>query len=130
MVGVAALMVNVTAFEVPPPAGFVTVTAAVPAPAMSAAVMSAVSVVELTNTVVLGLPAQLTTAPETNDTPMQVSTNAAPPATRLDGEMLVSESGPGPLGVMVNVSESELTLSGVTTGTKTLPCAAMSAAVI
>src|SRR3990167_2920559 len=130
MVAAAEAIVKTSSFEVPPPAGFVTVTTAVPALAISAAVMSAVTVVESTKTVVLGAPAQLTTAPETNETPVQVKTNAGPPSSTLDGARLVRERGAGPPEVIVNVRESELTLSGFTTVTRTLPCVTMSAAVI
>ena len=49
MVGIGLLTMNVWALEVPPPgAGFKTVTEAVPAVAMSAAVINAVSWVALT----------------------------------------------------------------------------------
>jgi len=55
-------MVNVCPEEVPPPgAGFVTVTVAVPAEAISAAVIEAVNVVALTNVVVFAEPFQLIT---------------------------------------------------------------------
>jgi hypothetical protein len=76
--------------EVPPPgAGSVTVTLNEPAVAMSAAVMEAVTCVALTNVVVLDVPLNFTTAPETKFVPFTVSVNAAPPAVALDGERVV-----------------------------------------
>ncbi len=72
-----------------PPAGglFTTVTEAVPAVAMSAAVMEAVSFVLLKNVVVRADPFQSTTEPpETKFDPRTVSVKAAPPAVALLGE--------------------------------------------
>ena len=48
----AALTVNITRLEVPPPAGFCTLTKAVAGAAISVAGINAVSCVELTNAVV------------------------------------------------------------------------------
>ena len=57
-----ALIVNDRLPDVPPPgAGFVTVTVAVPAVAISAAVIAAVNCVALTNVVVLAAPLNFTT---------------------------------------------------------------------
>jgi hypothetical protein len=59
VVGTGLLMVNVTAFDVPPPgAGFTTVVAAVPALATKLAGTVAVSWVEETNVVVKAVPFQ------------------------------------------------------------------------
>ena len=86
-----ALMVNDTVPDVPPPgAGFVTVTLAVPAVAISAAVIAAVTCVALTNVVVLAAPLNFTTDVDTNPVPLTVSVNAAPPAVALVGEIDVS----------------------------------------
>src|SRR5882762_5707566 len=84
-------MSKFTGFEVPPPgAGLFTVTAAVPAEAMAAAGIAAVSCVEPTNVVVRAVPAKLTTEAETKFVPLTVSVKpAALPATVLVGEMVV-----------------------------------------
>jgi hypothetical protein len=97
----AALIVNDRLPDVPPPgAGFVTVTLAVPAVAMSAAVIAAVSCVALANVVVLAAPLNFTTEVDTNPIPFTVKVKAAPPAVALVGESEVSV-GAGLL--MVNV---------------------------
>ena len=89
-VGTVLLIVNDTAFDVPPGAGFVTVTVAVPAVAISAAVIAAVSWVAFTNVVVLAAPLNFTTDADTNPVPFTVNVNAAPPAVALVGEIEVS----------------------------------------
>ena len=95
------LIVNDRVPDVPPPgAGFVTVTLAVPAVAMSAAVIAAVNCVALTNVVVLAAPLNFTTEVDTNPVPFTVRVKAAPPAVALVGESEVSV-GAGLL--MVNV---------------------------
>jgi hypothetical protein len=82
--------VKLTLLEVPPPgAGFVTVTAGVPAVAMSDARMPAVSCVALTKVVVLAAPAKLTVEAFTKFVPFTVSVNAGPPAAALVGESVV-----------------------------------------
>ena len=87
----AALIVNDTEPDVPPPgAGFVTVTGAVPAVAISAAVIAAVNCVAFTNVVVLAAPLNFTTDVETNPVPFTVRVKAAPPAVALVGEREVS----------------------------------------
>jgi hypothetical protein len=89
-VGTGLLIVNGTAFEVPPGAGLVTITVAVPAVAISAAVIVAVNWVALMNVVVLVAPLNFTTEVETNPVPLTVSVKAAPPAVVLDGEREVA----------------------------------------
>jgi hypothetical protein len=82
----AGLMVNVTAFEVPPPAGFVTVTFTVPAVTMSAAGIVATIWTLLTEEgVIAGLDPKFTVAPVANPVPLIVNGKLAPPATALDG---------------------------------------------
>ena len=82
----AALIVKDRLPDVPPPgAGLVTVTVAVPAVAISAAVMAAVSCVALTNVVVLAAPLNFTTDVDTKPVPLTVSVKAAPPAVALVG---------------------------------------------
>ena len=78
----AAVTVNVTEFDVPPPgAGFVTVTAGVPADATSPARIAAVTCVELTNVVVLAAPPKFTTEVFRKFVPFTVNVNAPEPAT-------------------------------------------------
>ena len=104
VVGTGLLMVNVTAFDVPPPgAGFTTVTDAVPALAIRAAGTVAVSRVALTNVVVSAVPFQFTVEPETKLVPFTVNVNCAPPAVAEVGliEVIV---GTGLLMVMTSVA--------------------------
>ena len=76
-----ATIVNVCAFDVPPPgAGFTTVTGGVPAVATSAAGTIAVSCVEETNVVVREAPFQRTVEVEMNLVPLTVKVKPALPA--------------------------------------------------
>ena len=85
------LMVNDRVPDVPPPgAGLVTVTVAVPAVAISAAVIAAVNCVALTNVVVLVAPLNFTTDVDTKPVPLTVRVKAAPPAVALVGEREVA----------------------------------------
>ncbi len=71
---------KVRALEVPPPgAGLNTVTEAVPAVAMSAAVIDALNWVEETYVVVRFDPFQRTTELDLKPLPFTVNVNAAPP---------------------------------------------------
>src|SRR4030065_732600 len=84
-------VVKVTTFAVPPPgAVFTTVTLAVLATAMSAALMVAVSRVKETNVVVRVAPFQRTTDELTKPVPSTVSTKSPPPAGLESGLMLES----------------------------------------
>ena len=87
----AALIVKDRIADVPPPgAGFVTVTVAEPAVAISAAVIAAVNCVALTKVVVLAAPLNFTTDVDTKPVPFTVSVKAAPPAVALVGEREVA----------------------------------------
>jgi len=87
----AALIVNDRLPDVPPPgAGFVTVTVAIPAAAISAAVIAAVNCAALTNVVVLAAPLNFTIDVETKAVPLTVRVKAAPPAVALVGEREVA----------------------------------------
>ena len=101
--GTGLLTVNVLGADVPPPGpGFVTVTWIVPAVAMSAAEIAAVSWVLLENVVVRAAPFQFTTEVVTKPEPFTVSVKPGPPAVALLGEMEVTFG----LGLLiVNVSE-------------------------
>jgi hypothetical protein len=97
----AAFTVNVREFDAPPPGvPLNTLTDAVPADAMSAAGIDAVSCVAETNVVVRLAPFQRTTEPATKFEPFTVSVNAAPPAVVVDGERDVT-AGTGLLAVTV-----------------------------
>ena len=90
-VGAGLLTEKVSAADVPPPGvGVNTVTGTLPAVAMSATVIAAVSCVELTNVVVRALPFQRTVEPLTKLLPFIVSVNAGPPAVTLVGDSALS----------------------------------------
>ena len=76
-----------------------TVTAAVPAEAMSAAGTAAVSCPALTKVVVRALPFQVTDVAPVKPAPLTVKVNPGPPATALVGEILEIDKAV----VMVNV---------------------------
>ena len=99
-VGAGLLIVNDAALDVPPEEGLVTATVAVPAVAISAAVIAAVNCVVLMNVVVLAAPLNFTTDGDTNPVPFTVRVKAAPPAVALAGEREITV-GEGLL--MVNV---------------------------
>src|SRR5215813_8938171 len=123
----AAVIVNDRALDTDP-SGFATVTCAVPAAAMSAAAIVAVSCPALTNVVVRALPFHRTLAPLTKFEPVTVSVNPAPPACAELGDKVASV-GPG-AAVMVNDSALDTDPSGFATVTCAVPAAAMSAAAI
>jgi hypothetical protein len=106
VVGTGLLMVNVTAFDVPPPgAGFTTVTEAVPVFATRAAVTVAVSCVEETNVVARAVPFQLTVEQEleavpTKPVPFTVKVNPPLPAI-VDVGLIEVIAGTGSLTVNV-----------------------------
>src|SRR2546425_10206070 len=85
----AGLIVKVSELDAMP--GFVTLTKAEPAVAMSAAAMLAVSRVALTNVVGRGLPVHCTSAPDTKLLPSAVRVNAGPPAVGLPGGVARSD---------------------------------------
>src|SRR6266446_5377322 len=104
-------MVNDSPLLVPPPgAGFITVTVAVPAVAMSAAVMAACKLVLEAKVVVRALPFHCTVEEEMKPVPVTVSVNAAPPACALVG---FSDVAVGTGFPMVNVSALEVPPPGV-----------------
>jgi hypothetical protein len=129
IVGTGLFTVNAELPDVPPPgAGLVTVTLNVPAAAMSAAVMDAVTCVEFTNAVVLAPPLKFTTAPLTNPVPFTVSVNADPPAVALEGASDVMAGGGLVTAKFVDPEEPPPG-AGLVTTTGNVPTAAMSAAV-
>src|SRR4030095_15012844 len=123
---VPALIVKVSALEVPPP-GFTTLTCAVPAVAMSLAGIAAVSCVPFTNVVLRAAPFHCTTEPETKLLPLTVSVNAGPPAVALLGDRVV-RLGAGVPVLIVKVSALEVPPPGFATVTCAVPAVAMSLA--
>lgn len=92
--GNGLLTVKFDAFDVPPSgAGFVIVMAFVPAAAMLAAGIAAVSDVALMNVVGCATPSKFRTAPDTKFDPVTVSVNAALPATALAGANALTTGG-------------------------------------
>src|SRR5438445_507818 len=130
--GFGAVIVNVCGVDVPPPgAGVNTVTEAVPAVAMSAVVICAVSCVLLPNVVARWLPFHCTMDELMKFVPVSASVTAAPPAPTLLGDREVSV-GLGFGAVIVNVCGLDVPPAGVgvKTVTDAVPAVAMSAAVI
>ena len=127
------LMVNATAFELPPPGvPLNTVILAVPAVAISGAVTAAVNCVAFTKVVVSALPFQLTTDPLMKFVPVTVRVKAGLPAVVLIGEMAVTVgTGLLPTAVMVNVEVFDVPPpgAGVTTVTAAVPAVATRGAV-
>jgi antibiotic biosynthesis monooxygenase (ABM) superfamily enzyme len=124
-------MVNVCAFEVPPPGvGFTTVTCAVPLVATSAAGTTAVSCVEETKVVVRAEPFQFTFDVEMKFVPFTVRVNWALPAVV---ELGLIEVVVGAGLSIVNVCAFDVPpgpepLGGFTTVTCAVPLVATSAA--
>jgi hypothetical protein len=88
--GCGLFTVNVTALDVPPPgAGFVTVTAGVPAVATSPAKIAAVTCVALTNVVTRAVPPKFTTDVFRKLVPFTVNVNAPEPAITFVGASVV-----------------------------------------
>src|SRR5206468_2222014 len=128
--GFAAVMANVTEFDVPPPGdGLKTVTAALPGPAMSPAGIEAVSWLAPAKVVGRSAPFQRTTDVEMKLLPFTVSVKAAPPAVAEVGLMVVI-AGTGFAAVIANVTEFEIPPpgDGLKTVTAALPGPAMSPA--
>jgi hypothetical protein len=89
-VGLSAVIVNVCAFDVPPPGvGFVTVIDAVPGVARSEVKIEALNSVALTKVVVLADPLKLTAELATKFVPFTVIVNPVEPSITDVGEILV-----------------------------------------
>ena len=125
VVGTGLLIVNVCAFEVPPPGvGFATVMDAVPAVAISPAVIVAVSVVEETNIVALAEPLKLTVDDALKFVPLTVSVKLFPPAIVEVGEREVVV-GTGFFTISVCVPDVPPPGAGLTTVMESVPPTAM-----
>ena len=131
IVGAGLLIVKINAAVVPPPGpGVETETCAVPAAAMSAAVMAACKVVLDTKVVVRAVPFHCTTDEDRKLAPVTVSVNAAPP-TRVELGFKDPAVGTGLLVIVkVNVLVGPPPGAGVKTETCAVPGVAMSAAVM
>jgi len=128
--GGGTVIVKVKAPEMPPPgAGFDTVTIAVPAAAMSAAVMAACNSVLETKVVVRALPFHCTVEEETKFVPATINVNAAVPTSSELGfkEEIV---GTGLSIVKIAAAEVPPPGPGVTTVTIAVPPVTMSAVVM
>jgi hypothetical protein len=126
--GLDPVMLNMYALDVPPPGEELTaVTLAVPAEAMSAAVIAAVNCVLLTKVVVRLDPFHRIVELLRKLVPFTVSVNAAPPATMEVGLRLMIAGA-----MMVNVCVLDVPPpgEGLTTVTLAVPAEAISAAVI
>ena len=127
--GFGALEITNTKFEVVPPpgAGFVTVTLAFPAVAISVARMVAVNCVALTNVVALAFELKFTTEVGTKPAPFTVSVKEVPPAATVEGlkEAIV---GAGLLVVKVCALDVPPPGAGFFTVTFTVPAVVMSPA--
>src|SRR4029077_4942944 len=123
-----ALIVNVCAFDVPPPGvGFTTVTDAVPAVAMSEAGTVAVSCVEETNVVASEVAPQRTVEVETKFVPVTVKVNCGPPAVAQAG-LIAVVVGTGLLMVNLTACDVPPPGAGFTTVMDAVPELAMRAA--
>jgi hypothetical protein len=128
VVGTGLLIVKVRELDVPPPgAGLNTVTEAVPATAMSAAVIIAVNRVEETKVVVRFAPFHRTIEPATKLLPLTVRTKSVPPAI-VDVGLKLEFFGAGLLIVSVRALEVPPPGAGVNTVTWAVPATAMSEA--
>src|SRR5579872_7114180 len=130
--GLAALMTKPTLADVPPPgAGLETVTCAVPAAAISAAVMAACNWVAPIKVVVRAAPFQLTTELLMKPVPFTVKVKAAAPAVAPVGAREVIE-GTGLAALMTKPAFADVPPpgAGLETVTWAVPAAAISAALI
>jgi hypothetical protein len=122
--GTGLFTVKVCALELPPPgAGLTTVTLIVPAAAMSAAVIAAVSCVVLTNVVPRLDPFHCTDELEIKFVPLTVSVNASPPTVLEVGLRLVIV-GAGLFGIFIvkiKPVENPLWGTGLVTVTSAVP---------
>src|SRR5438477_23090 len=128
MTGGGGLIVNVSAFDVPPPgAGFTTVTDAVPTAATFAAGTIAVSLIEETNVVARAEPFQLTVEVETKLVPFTVRVKEPLPAMVEVGliEVMV---GTGLLMLKVTALDVPPPGAGFTTVMDAVPALAIRAA--
>ena len=105
-------------------AGFNTVTGNEPTRAISAAVMSAVTLVALTKVVALATPPHFTTAPVTKPEPVTVSVNAGSPAPAVNGVR------PMIAGMTVKLTALEIKLPAVMTVMGKVPAVMISVATI
>jgi hypothetical protein len=111
LVRLGPLMVNAAELDTPPPLGLDTTIVAVPAVAISAAVIGAVNWVAETNVVLRLEPFHCTTESLTKLPPLTVSVNAGPPAVAEAGLRLLIEGGETPTAPELSVIKPR---SGIT----------------
>ena len=115
----------------PPPAGFVTVTFAVPAVVMSAAgIVATIWVLVTDDGVIAGLDPKFTVAPATKPVPVRVNVKAAPPTAAETGAIEVSVGPETALIVKERVPDVPPPGAGLVTVTVAVPAVAISAAAI
>jgi hypothetical protein len=125
VVGTGLLIVSVCAFEVPPPGvGFTTVMDAVPAVAISPAVIVAVSVVEETKIVLRAEPLKSTVDDALKLVPVTVKVNCTPPAS-VEVGLIAVVVGTGFLTVSVCTPDVPPPGAGFTTVMESVPPTAM-----
>ena len=128
--GSGLIIAKLTAVEVPPPgAGLTTVMEAVPAPAISGAVMTAVNWDEETKVVGRGKLFQRTSAVLTKPLPLTFSVNAALPAGAVAGIKLLI-TGSGLIIAKLTAVEVPPPGAGLTTVMEAVPALTISAAVM
>jgi hypothetical protein len=127
--GTGLFTVKLTEFEAPPPGpGFVTITAGVPATAMSLTRIEAFTCPEFTKAVILLMPPKLTVAPLRKFVPFTVNVKAAPPAITFAGCNVVTVGTGLFVTVTLKVTEFDVPPPGVgfVTVTPGVPAATMS----
>ena len=118
-------------FDVPPPAGFVTVTFTVPAVAMSAAgIVATIWVLVTDEGVIAALEPKFTVAPVTKPVPVRVNVKAAPLTVAVAGAIEVSVGPETALIVNDRLPDVPPPGAGFVTVTVAVPAVAISAAVI
>ena len=104
VVGTGLLIVKVSGLDSPPlGSGSKTVTAKLPAAAISVAFIVVLSCVASTKVVVLSRPSTRITKPSTKPAPLTARLNPAPPAIALDGERLLTLGAPTVKGKTVRL---------------------------
>jgi len=110
VVGTGLLIVKVSGLDSPPlGVGSKTVTAKLPAAAISVAFIAVLNCVALTNVVVLSRPLTRITKPLTNPVPLTLRLNPAPPAIAFDGERLLTLGAPSVKAKTVRLLKTLLT---------------------
>jgi len=131
-VGTGLVTANTTELDGPPPgAGFVTITAGVPAVVMSAARIATVSCAGLTNVVARAIPPKVTVDALSKPVPFTVNVNACVPLIPFAGEsVVITGTGFDPVTLNVTVFETPPPGTGFVTTTLRVPTRSTSCAKI